>query len=209
MSLVQVKLYSQISSFVYSDTVIANALGGGWGNSGGGFTFIIMIALFNQLLADGMSPHIAWRVAFAIVPVPILLFVAAATLIFGTDHPAGKWSDRHGAVATAPPASDDQTSIINTKITKTKSGEDIETGDEKDIKVTVTAISQCLLFSLWIVLVRLTECYRLSFRIGYCCQRTTFPGHGIQNHLQPADLAARIGLYDHFRLRACYRCQPG
>lgn len=119
----------------------ANALGAGWGNSGGGFTFIIMIALFNQLLADGMSPHIAWRAAFAIVPVPILLSVAAATLIFGTDHPAGKWNDRHGAVATVPAASDDdQTSIIDTKTTKSKSGEDIETGDEKDIKVTVTAI---------------------------------------------------------------------
>ncbi|KAG1776328.1 major facilitator superfamily domain-containing protein [Suillus placidus] len=117
----------------------ANALGGGWGNAGGGFTFIIMISLFNQLLADGMTPHVAWRVAFAIVPVPILLSVAAATLMFGTDHPAGKWSDRYKAVATT---SDDQTSIINSKNTKTKSGDDdIETGDEKNIKVTVTAIN--------------------------------------------------------------------
>lgn len=163
-----------------------------------------MIALFNQLLADGMSPHIAWRAAFAIVPVPILISVATATLMFGTDHPAGKWSDRHGAVTNALPASDDQTSIINIKTTKTKSGEDVETGDEKDIKVTVTAISQCLSFSLWILLVRLSECYRSSFRIGLCCQRTTFPEHGTQNHLKPVDLATRIGLYDYFRLRACY-----
>ncbi|KAG2156770.1 nitrate transporter [Suillus bovinus] len=119
----------------------ANALGGGWGNSGGGFTFIIMIALFNQLLADGMSPHVAWRVAFAIVPVPILLSVAAAVLIFGTDHPAGKWSDRYTAVSTALPASDNETSIINSKNTKTKSSDDIEGGEEDDIKVTVTAIN--------------------------------------------------------------------
>ncbi|KAG1876288.1 nitrate transporter [Suillus subluteus] len=120
----------------------ANALGGGWGNAGGGFTFIIMIALFNQLLADGMSPHVAWRVAFAIVPVPILLSVAAATLMFGTDHPAGKWSDRYKAVAPALPTSDDQTSIINSaKNTNTKSGDDIETGDEKNIEVTITAIN--------------------------------------------------------------------
>lgn len=33
--------------------------------------------------------------AFAIVPVPILIFVALITLIFGTDHPNGKWADRH------------------------------------------------------------------------------------------------------------------
>lgn len=32
---------------------------------------------------------------------PILLFVAALTLIFGQDHPAGKWSQRHSLPATA------------------------------------------------------------------------------------------------------------
>ncbi|KAF9239852.1 major facilitator superfamily domain-containing protein [Melanogaster broomeanus] len=77
----------------------ANALAGGWGNAGGGFTFIIMIALFNRLVEDGLTPHVAWRAAFAIVPVPVLLSVAVATLVFGTDHPAGRWSDRHKVVA--------------------------------------------------------------------------------------------------------------
>ena len=33
--------------------------------------------------------------AFAIVPVPILLFVAIVTLLVGTDHPNGRWADRH------------------------------------------------------------------------------------------------------------------
>ena len=42
-----------------------------------------------------MSVHSSWRVAFAIVPVPILFFVAALTLVFGTDCPAGRWRDRH------------------------------------------------------------------------------------------------------------------
>ncbi|KAI6148502.1 major facilitator superfamily domain-containing protein [Pisolithus tinctorius] len=77
----------------------ANALAGGWGNAGGGFTFIVMIALYNSLISDGLTPHVAWRAAFAIVPVPFLLTVAAATLVFGTDHPAGRWSDRHKAIA--------------------------------------------------------------------------------------------------------------
>jgi MFS transporter, NNP family, nitrate/nitrite transporter len=54
-----------------------------------------MIALYNRLIADGLTRHTAWRAAFAIVPVPILLSVSAFTLLFGTDHPAGKWKDRH------------------------------------------------------------------------------------------------------------------
>jgi NNP family nitrate/nitrite transporter-like MFS transporter len=73
----------------------ANALVGGWGNMGGGATFAIMVALYSGLRDDGLSQHSAWRASFAIVPVPILLFVAALTLIYGQDHPAGKWSQRH------------------------------------------------------------------------------------------------------------------
>jgi len=77
----------------------ANALVGGWGNSGGGFTFIIMVALYNQLRDDGLSVHSAWRAAFAIVPVPVCFFVAAAVMIFGTDHPNGAWKNRHDVPA--------------------------------------------------------------------------------------------------------------
>jgi len=77
----------------------ANALAAGWGNAGGGVTFVVMIALYNGLLSAGLVPSVAWRAAFVVVPVPILLLVAAATMIFGTDHPAGKWSDRHNAIA--------------------------------------------------------------------------------------------------------------
>ena len=73
-------------------------MAGGWGNLGGGFTFVIMITLYNALVSGGLSLHVAWRAAFVIVPVPFLLIVAAAVLTFGTDHPAGKWSDRQKAV---------------------------------------------------------------------------------------------------------------
>ncbi|KIM76890.1 hypothetical protein PILCRDRAFT_825891 [Piloderma croceum F 1598] len=79
----------------------ANALVGGWGNMGGGATFAVMVSLYTSLRSDGLSQHSAWRVAFAIVPVPVLLFVAALTLIFGQDHPAGKWSERHTLPATS------------------------------------------------------------------------------------------------------------
>lgn len=45
-----------------------------------------------------MSVHTAWRAAFAIVPVPILITVAVLTLVFGTDCPAGRWSDRRNLI---------------------------------------------------------------------------------------------------------------
>lgn len=68
---------------------------------GGGVTFVVMIALYDQLLKDGLSSHSAWRAAFAIVPVPILIGTAILTLVFGTDHPAGKWAERHNIPAVA------------------------------------------------------------------------------------------------------------
>ncbi|TFK34311.1 nitrate transporter [Crucibulum laeve] len=73
----------------------ANALVGGWGA-----TFAIMTSLYEGLRSRGLSQHSAWRAAFAIVPAPILIFVATLTLIFGQDHPAGKWSERHNLPAT-------------------------------------------------------------------------------------------------------------
>jgi len=79
----------------------ANAFSAGWGNLGGGVTFVVMVSLYDQLRKAGLSQHNAWRVSFAVVPVPILLFVAVLTLVFGTDHPAGKWSERHTLRATA------------------------------------------------------------------------------------------------------------
>ncbi|GAA5967836.1 hypothetical protein JCM11641_005781 [Rhodosporidiobolus odoratus] len=79
----------------------ANSFVGGWGNLGGGVTFVVQVALFQRLVDGGISGHSAWRAAFAIVPVPILLVTAALTLIFGSDHPAGKWSARHTLPATA------------------------------------------------------------------------------------------------------------
>lgn len=84
----------------------ANALVGGWGNSGGGVTFVVMVALYERLLHDGLTPHVAWRAAFAIVPVPILLVTALLVMLFGTDHPAGKWADRHRVPAAAMPGPD-------------------------------------------------------------------------------------------------------
>ena len=92
-----------------------------------------MIALYDSLVSDGLKPHVAWRAAFAIVPVPFLLVVAAAILILGTDHPAGKWSDRH--------------QVLTRRVDHTQ--DDLEKKEDlKDIQVTVTpadpSVCRCL-----------------------------------------------------------------
>uniref|UniRef100_A0A0W0F1J7 Nitrate/nitrite transporter n=1 Tax=Moniliophthora roreri TaxID=221103 RepID=A0A0W0F1J7_MONRR len=99
---------------VFFDTNIvgtANAISAGWGNSGGGFTFIIMVALYDRLIKDGVSQHVAWRAAFAIVPVPVLITVAVLCLVFGTDHPNGRWADRFVVSDSVPESPKSESSI--------------------------------------------------------------------------------------------------
>ncbi|KAG6852833.1 hypothetical protein C0991_008706 [Blastosporella zonata] len=78
-----------------------NALVGGWGNMGGGATFAIMTSLYEALRLSGMTQHVAWRASFAVVPAPSLIIVAILILIYGQDHPAGNWSERHSLPAVA------------------------------------------------------------------------------------------------------------
>ena len=77
-----------------------------------------MTSLYQSLRARGLSQYIAWRASFAIIPcvpqryyvghssdiirlsAPVLIFVAVLTLIYGTDHPVGKWSKCHNMPAT-------------------------------------------------------------------------------------------------------------
>lgn len=75
----------------------SNALIGGWGNSGGGITYFLMPLIYDSLKTDqGLTSHVAWRVAFI---VPFILIIATATgmWLLCPDTPTGKWSDRHEA----------------------------------------------------------------------------------------------------------------
>lgn len=123
----------------------ANALVGGWGNMGGGITFIIMVSLFQQLIHSGLSDHVAWRVAFVAVPVPVLLSVAALTMLFGWDHPVGKWEDRHklpahsavpnhphGAVITEVPAPEFNSSEKDKDFDKEKNDVNVQVQEVSD-----------------------------------------------------------------------------
>jgi NNP family nitrate/nitrite transporter-like MFS transporter len=73
----------------------ANALAGGWGNSGGGITYFVMPAIFDSLVArQHLTPHVAWRVAF-VVPFILIVSTACLMLLLCPDTPTGKWSERH------------------------------------------------------------------------------------------------------------------
>ena len=52
----------------------ANALVGGWGNLGGGFTFIIMPALFELMKVFGADEFLAWKLA-VLVPAVVAITI--------------------------------------------------------------------------------------------------------------------------------------
>ncbi|KAK3214009.1 hypothetical protein GRF29_28g1787169 [Pseudopithomyces chartarum] len=88
----------------------ANALVGGWGNSGGGITYFVMPAIYDSLVHKrGLTPHVAWRVSF-IVPFILITGVAISMLLLTEDTPTGKWSDRENAI----PADQHNTAIVAT-----------------------------------------------------------------------------------------------
>ncbi|KAL5119291.1 hypothetical protein ACEQ8H_002778 [Pleosporales sp. CAS-2024a] len=90
----------------------ANALVGGWGNSGGGITYFVMPAVYDSLRKQQhMTSHVAWRVSF-IVPFILITVTATGLLLLTEDTPTGKWADRANAVH--PAHSVKQSSIVPT-----------------------------------------------------------------------------------------------
>lgn len=76
----------------------ATAFAAGWGNAGGGITYFAMPAIFDSLVhRQHMSEHTAWRVAFV---VPFILIVLTALLMIFTcpDTPTGNWNARRRAI---------------------------------------------------------------------------------------------------------------
>ncbi|CAO1621627.1 unnamed protein product [Jaminaea pallidilutea] len=79
----------------------ANAFAGGWGNAGAGVVTSAQIGLYNRLKKAGLTQHLAWRICFVVLPLPMLLLTVVIILLFGRDHPAGKWTQRHQLPGTA------------------------------------------------------------------------------------------------------------
>lgn len=73
----------------------ANSFTAGFGNSGGGVTYFLMPAIFDSLVVhQGLSAHVAWRVAF-VVPFIVIVATTITFLLVCPDTPTGKWSERH------------------------------------------------------------------------------------------------------------------
>lgn len=69
------------TSAMFSPKIVgtANAVVGGWGNLGGGFTFILMPGLFQLVKKCGAHEFLAWKIAVAI-PAAICVITGNATL---------------------------------------------------------------------------------------------------------------------------------
>jgi len=67
----------------------ANALVGGWGNMGGGLTYLVMPSLFAGFAAV-LPVNIAWRVTF-VVPALICILVGILDYTIADDCPHGDW----------------------------------------------------------------------------------------------------------------------
>ncbi|EXJ89532.1 MFS transporter, NNP family, nitrate/nitrite transporter [Capronia epimyces CBS 606.96] len=90
----------------------ANAFTAGLGNAGGGVTYFVMPSIYDSLLNRGLTPHVAWRVAF-VVPGIVIVFVALCLLLLCQDTPVGKWSDRQLAAQTHLAAHGVQVAIVD------------------------------------------------------------------------------------------------
>ena len=71
----------------------ANAFTAGFGNSGAGAAYFLMPSIYNSLVSQGLTPHVAWRVTF-VVPGIVIVSVALCLLFLCQDTPVGEWS-RH------------------------------------------------------------------------------------------------------------------
>ncbi|XP_052064919.1 uncharacterized protein LOC127704762 [Mytilus californianus] len=83
------------TSAMFSPKIVgtANAMVGGWGNLGGGFTFLLMPGLFQLMKALGTDAFLAWKLA-VVVPAVICVILGISILFTTDDCPQGHWSNR-------------------------------------------------------------------------------------------------------------------
>lgn len=69
----------------------ANAVAGGWGNAGAGFTHLIMPYIYEGM-TKSQPAFIAWRCAF-FIPAFAQILIGLAILLFGQDLPDGNYAE--------------------------------------------------------------------------------------------------------------------
>ena len=56
---------------------------------------IFLFSVFDSLVQRKLTPHVAWRVTFVIVPFVVVMTLAISILLLAPDTPTGPWKDRH------------------------------------------------------------------------------------------------------------------
>jgi NNP family nitrate/nitrite transporter-like MFS transporter len=119
----------------------ANALAGGWGNMGGGLTYILMPLVYEAFLHGGLTLHMAWRVSM-IIPACLCLIVGVCCFLFVDDCPQGKWKDHVFQVEEDNGDADEKTidgREIHTVTVKDTNSKDTDIKDTKDRDVNITS----------------------------------------------------------------------
>ncbi|XP_063399740.1 uncharacterized protein LOC134684385 [Mytilus trossulus] len=83
------------TSAMYNSKIVgtANAIARGWGNLGGGFTFILMPGLFQLIKVIGADEFMAWKLA-VVVPSLICVLTGISIIFTSDDCPQGHWDNR-------------------------------------------------------------------------------------------------------------------
>jgi NNP family nitrate/nitrite transporter-like MFS transporter len=92
------------TSMMFAPNVVgtANAMTGGWGNMGGGFTQKLMPALFGLIIAEGLTKAASWRVSMLIAGI-VCLLMGIAYFCLTQDTPQGNLIALR-KIGQAPPA---------------------------------------------------------------------------------------------------------
>jgi NNP family nitrate/nitrite transporter-like MFS transporter len=160
----------------------ANSFSGGWGNLGGGVVPAVMIGLYDRLLKSGLKSHLAWRVCFVVLPVPLLFVVAGLIMLLGKDHPAGKWSQRHQLPGTAMAVAkgedihldhSERAAYEHQQASRTEKGPakgaDFRESDDREVTVVDTAVSEPLNMKSFVSIITdlrvwmVALCYMITF----------------------------------------------
>ncbi|CAH1795123.1 unnamed protein product [Owenia fusiformis] len=79
-----------ISMFSSNIVGSANALAGGWGNLGGGVTFLLMPVLYRLISLSGINSSVAWKVTL-VIPAAVGFILALPYWFLTDDCPQGPW----------------------------------------------------------------------------------------------------------------------
>ncbi|CAG8636493.1 21381_t:CDS:2, partial [Dentiscutata erythropus] len=80
---------------MYEKNVVgsANAFAGGWGNLGGGLTYILMPLVFDGINSSVGNTNASWRIAM-IIPAGLCIIAGLLNIFFADDYPGGDWLKR-------------------------------------------------------------------------------------------------------------------